>query len=56
MRDTRKWTDYNIILFDSLFDESPLSEGHGSVIVAPTGVGYHKRDISHWIADLESVL
>ena len=55
MRDTRKWTDYNIILFDSLFDESPLSEGHGSVIVFPTGVGYHKRDISHWITDLESV-
>ena len=55
MRDTRKWTDYNIILFDSLFDESPLSEGHGSVIVAPTGVGYHKRDISHWITDLESI-
>ena len=55
MRDTRKWTDYNIILFDSLFDESPLSEGHGSVIVTPIGVGSHKRDISHWIADLESV-
>ena len=55
MRDTRKWTDYNIILFDSLFDESPLSEGHGSVIVTPIGVGHHKRDISHWIADLESV-
>ena len=55
MRDTRKWTDYNIILFDSLFDESPLSEGHGSVIVAPTGVNYHKRDISHWITDLESI-
>ena len=55
MRDARKWTDYNIILFDSLFDESPLAEDHGLVIVFPTGVGYHKRDMSHWITDLESV-
>ena len=55
MRDTRKWTDYNIILFDSLFDESPLSEGHGSAIVASIGGSYHKRDISYWITDLESI-
>ena len=52
--DTRKWTDYNIILFDSLFDESPLSEGHG-VMVTSTGKGYYNAEISHWIADLESV-
>lgn len=60
-RDTWKWTDYNKALFDRLFDQSPLSEFHGS----PTGyivgqsfaqeIANHKESISHWINDLESV-
>ena len=60
-RETRKWTDYNKTLLDTLFDESPLSFLHGSNIVAVTGrslseeIISHKEDISRWINDLESV-
>ena len=60
-RDTRKWTDYNKTLFNTLFDESPLSFMHGSIMVAVTGQSLsqkiisHRRNISGWINDLESV-
>ena len=60
-RDTRKWTDYNITLCNTLFDESPLSFTHGSVLVAVTGqslyeeIADHKESISRWINNLESV-
>ena len=59
--ETRKWTDYNKTLFDTLFDESPLSFLHGSVMSAIGGqswiekVNTYKDRISHWIKDLESV-
>ncbi len=60
-RETRKWTDYNRTLFDTLFDESPLSFTHGSIMIAVTGrslireITSHKDNISRWINDLESV-
>ena len=60
-RETRKWTDYNKTLFKTLFDKSPLSTWHGSVMVAVRGQSLseeiidHKRDISRWINDLESI-
>ena len=60
-RDTRKWTDYNKTLFKTLFDESPLSDWHGSVMVGVTGrdlyeeITSHKKDISRWINNLESI-
>ena len=59
--ETRKWTDYNKTLFNALFDESPLSVTHGSVLVFLSGqslsekISSHKEDISRWINDLESV-
>ncbi len=58
---TKKWTDYNKTLFKTLFDESPLSLTHGSIMVAVTGQSLnqeltsHRRNISRWITDLESV-
>ena len=59
--ETSKWTDYNKTLFDNLFDKSPLSVWHGSVMAAVVGQGLyedihdHKGDISGWINDLESI-
>ena len=61
MSDTRKWTDYNKTLFGNLFDKSPLSRGHGSVnaVLADQSLyeetADHKKDISRWINDLESI-
>ena len=58
---TRKWTDYNQTLFAKLFDDSPLSELHGSVRSAIGGqswiekVNTYKDRISRWINDLESI-
>ncbi len=61
-RETRKWTDYNKTLFNTLFDKSPLPEWHGSPPMYIAGVGGlheditdHKDSISDWINDLESV-
>ncbi len=60
-RETRKWTDYNRTLFGTLFDKSPLSFLHGSVMVAVAGqslgkeITDHKERISRWINDLESI-
>ncbi len=61
-RETRKWTDYNKMLFNTLFDESPLPERHGTPIVFIVGdsslhqdITDHKDDISGWINDLESI-
>ena len=60
-RDTGKWTDFNKTLFKTLFDNSPLSDGHGSIWGVLTGqslyeeTSSHKRDISRWITDLESI-
>ena len=59
--ETWKWVDYNKTLFNTLFDESPLSEYHGSTIVGITGQSLgeeiisHKGSIANWITDLESV-
>ena len=58
---TWNWIDYNKTLFKNLFDESPLSEWHGSVIVAIADqsliedIRDHEKDISRWINDLESI-
>ena len=60
-RETRKWTDYNKTLFDSLFDESPLPIMHGRRLVYISGqslseeTNTHKGEISDWINDLESI-
>ena len=60
-QETRKWTDYNKTLFGTLFDESPLSFLHGSVMVVVGGQSWieeantHKDRISRWINDLESI-
>ena len=60
-RDTRKWTDYNKTLFNKLFDKSPLSFGHGSIMGAVSGQSLNQKIISHrghisrWINDLESI-
>ena len=60
-RETRKWTDYNKTLFNRLFDESPLSSIHGSILIAVAGrslsreIISHRRNISGWINDLESI-
>ena len=59
--ETHKWTDYNKTLFDTLFDESPLSNSHGSVFVAIAGQSLyekltdHRKNISRWINGLESI-
>ena len=57
---TRKWTDYNKTLFCTLFDESPLQRGHGSISVyisqsLSEDINDHKDRISRWISDLESI-
>ena len=60
-RETRKWADYNKTLFKTLFDKSPLSILHGSVIAAVIGQSLsqeiisHRENISRWITDLESI-
>ena len=60
-RETRKWTDYNKTLFDTLFDESPLPDSHGEPFFYITSrslgkeITDHKESISRWINDLESV-
>ena len=59
--DTEKWTDYNKTLFGTLFDESPLPWWHGTANTYTYDRGldieipYHKRKISQWINELESV-
>ena len=57
-----KWTDYNITLFNTLFDDSPLSSlVHGNKMVWVTNQSLsqetdgHKRDIARWTNDLESI-
>ena len=60
-REIRKWTDYNKTLFDRLFDESPLISTHGKRSVYISGqnlseeISNHRRKISQWINDLESI-
>ena len=59
--ETWKWIDYNKTLFGKLFDESPLSEFHGSTYIGIIGQNWveemisHRESISHWINDLESI-
>ena len=59
--ETKKWTDYNITLCNTLFDESPLSFTHGSTMVRVARRGLHEKIDAHkdrifrWIKDLESV-
>ena len=59
--ETWKWIDYNKTLFGKLFDESPLSEWHGSATTYTYNRGLrievpdHREKISRWINDLESV-
>ena len=59
--ETWKWVEYNKTLFNTLFDESPLSEYHGSTFFGITGQNLgeeiisHRENISSWINDLESV-
>ena len=59
--ETKKWTDYNITLCNTLFDESPLSFTHGSTMVRVARRGLHENIDAHkdrifrWIKDLESV-
>ena len=57
-----KWADYNITLFNTLFDNSPLSSlVHGNKMVWVTNqtlsqeTDGHKRDIARWTNDLESI-
>lgn len=54
-RETKKWTDYNKTLFETLFDESPLSSQHGSIPVSTNKIITHRENIADWINDLESV-
>ena len=60
-KETYKWTDYNKMLFNTLFDESPLPDSHGSPFLRITSrsfsekITYHREDISSWINDLESI-
>lgn len=60
-RKTEKWTDYNRTLFGTLFDESPLPWWHGTKTTYTYDRGLdieipnHKRKISQWINELESV-
>ena len=62
-RETRKWTDYNKTLFNTLFDKSPLSSSHGSASAwsiyqidrLANETRDHKRYIAKWINDLESI-
>ena len=44
---TWKWIDYNKTLFATLFDESPLSEFHGSTIVGVIGQTLGEEIIDH---------
>ena len=59
--ETKKWTDYNKTLFNTLFDESPLPDSHGSPFFRITFRSFsekitdHREDISRWINDLESI-
>ena len=54
-RETRKWTDYNKTLFETLFDESPLSSQHGSTPVSANKIITHSENRADWINDLESI-
>ena len=62
-RVTEKWVNYNKTLFRTLFDKSPLPVTHGKrsnrsfhgVNTASFNTIEHKRDISGWINDLESI-
>lgn len=60
-RDTKKWTDYNKMLFENLFDESPLPWWHGVTTTYAYDRGLdieipdHTEKISVWINELESV-
>ncbi len=54
-RETRKWTDYNKMLFETLFDESPLSSQHGSIPVSTNKIVTQRENIANWINDLESI-
>ena len=59
--ETKKWTDYNKTLFNTLFDESPLPDSHGSPFFRITSRSFsekitdHRKNISRWINDLESI-
>ena len=55
--EAEKWTNYNKTLFHTLFDESPLSDSHGSSAACQSlgGAIISHTDIYRWINDLESV-
>ena len=61
--ETNKWIAGNKMLFNTLFDKSPLSSSHGSVFswsiykidILVNETKDHKRHIAKWINDLESV-
>ena len=60
--ETWKWTDYNKTLFiNTLFDNSPLPDSHGSPVLHmilrsfSEKITDHRKDISRWITDLESI-
>ncbi len=58
---TWKWIDYNKTLFGKLFDESPLPEWHGHIVLYIRTRSFaeeladHMDDISRWTDDLESI-
>ena len=64
--ESRRWSDYNTNLFDTLFDISPLSPSHGvswGRSVAVSGYDYtaddikdHKKHIVSWCNELQSIL
>ena len=60
-RDTKKWTDYNKMLFNTLFDESPLPWSHGTATTYTYDRGLdieipdYRKNVSRWINDLESI-
>ena len=62
--ETEKWSDYNIMLFKTLFSETPLSPWtHGNKMVRVAyrenqvyhGTEEHKRYLDGWVNDLESI-
>lgn len=63
-QETEKWSDYNLMLFTTLFSKTPLSSWtHGNKMVRVAyrknqvyqGTEEHKRYLTGWINDLESI-
>ena len=55
-----RWTEYNRMLFDILFGESPLSSFHGLAAYLTSGdlnkeISDYRKKISQWINELESI-